>query len=228
MSGGVLEETLITAGAAFTTRAGVRVAAHFGSVAAEMAVCRHGVGLSDRSDDGTIELRGTPEAVAAVVERVTGERLVPGRALRSCGAWWCPVTRHRVLVVAERSAAADLGVVLTAAARLAPGASVMDLTDDYAAIALVGPRARRVVRDAGLLPTALMPLPGAFLPATETVRPGLLLCQDVDHLVLLVPAAHARAAWAHLMAAGRPHGVTCVGREALERLDAVAPPVSLS
>ncbi|MBX5442331.1 MAG: hypothetical protein IRZ32_12505 [Solirubrobacteraceae bacterium] len=117
--------------------------------------------------------------------------------------------------------------MLAAAAQPVPGASVIDLTDDYAAIAIVGPRAPRLVADAGLLPAGSRPLAGRFVPATQAVRPGLLLCRDAERLVLLVPAAHARAAWAHLMAAGRPHGVTCVGREALERLEAVRPPVSL-
>lgn len=227
MTPGGLEETLARAGAVFVTRGGVRAAAHFGSVAAEMAVCRHGVGLSDRSHHGKLELRGDPEAVADVVERVTGERLAPGRALRSCGGWWCPITRHRVLVMADRPAADDLFVVLAAAARPVPGASLMDLSEDYAAIALIGPRARRLVRDAGLLASPLLPVPGGFLPATQTLRPGLLLCQDADHFVVLVPAAHACRTWKHLMAAGRVHGATCVGREALDRLDAVGPTVGL-
>ncbi len=214
-----LEETLGTAGAVFVTRGGARVAAHFGSVAAELAVCRRGVGIADRSDHGTLELRGNAAAVAEAVERVTGERLAPGRALRSAGAWWCPITRHRVLVVADRAAADDLGVVVGAAARLTPGASVIDLEGDYAALGLVGPRAGRVVRDAGLLVAPVLPA-GGFLARAGALTPSMLLREDADAFLLLVPASHARRAWGHLMAAGLAHGVTCVGRDALDRLRA--------
>ena len=35
-----------------------------------------------------------------------------GAAHLSAGAWWCAVTEHRVLIVAEPRAAADLGVVV--------------------------------------------------------------------------------------------------------------------
>src|SRR5262245_8076759 len=42
-----LEQQLGRAGAVFVQRDGVTVAAHFGSTAAELAVCRHGVGVAD-------------------------------------------------------------------------------------------------------------------------------------------------------------------------------------
>lgn len=218
-----LEETLDAAGAAFVTRGSGRVAAHFGSAAGEMAVCRCGVGVADRSDMAKHELRGAPHAVSAVVERLAGTRPAPGRAVRAAGAWWCPVTRHRVLVLADAGARAGLGRRLAAAAAERPGASTIDLSDDYAAIALVGPRATRVARDGGVL-GAVAPA-GGFWPRAGALgghpAPVLLLCEAADRLLLLVPDAHARAAWAHLMRAGRPYGATCVGRDALERLRAV-------
>jgi glycine cleavage system aminomethyltransferase T len=201
-----LQETLRRAGALFVSRGGDLVAAHFGSAAAELAVCRHGVGIADRGDLAVLELRGTPAAVAAVVERITGARLGPGHAVRSGAAWWCPVTRHRVLVLADRAAAADVAVLLSTAAGADADASIIDLSGDYATIGLIGPRAQRVVRDGGLLESSLLP--------------GLLLREDVDSFLLLVPDAHGERAWEHLMGAGRVHGVTCVGRDALDRLRA--------
>ena len=50
-------------GAAMATRHGRRVPAHFGSVGAEEAVCLRSVGMADRSDRETFELRGAPSAV---------------------------------------------------------------------------------------------------------------------------------------------------------------------
>jgi glycine cleavage system aminomethyltransferase T len=230
---GCLEELLGKAGAVFVPRDGALVAANFGSVAAELAVCRHGVGVTDRSDLRTLELRGAPAAVAHVVERVTGLRPITGSAQLSAGAWWCAVTDHRVLIVAEPAAAADLGVVVATAARPVAGASLIDLADDYAAIGLVGPRATLLARDTRLLPrdVAVPPAPGTLATATDTfagLRPALTLCEDAERLLVLVPAAHGAGAWSQLLAAGRMHGASCVGRDALDRLRAVRRPAPIA
>lgn len=230
---GCLEELLSKAGAVFVPRHGTLVAAHFGSVAAELAVCRHGVGVTDRSDLRTLELRGTPAAIAQVSERVTGLRPITGTAHLSAGAWWAAVSDHRILIVAEPAAAADLAVVVATAAHMAAGASLIDLADDYAAIGLVGPRAALLARDTRLLPRELPapPVPGTIATATDTfdgLRPALLLSEDAERLLVLVPAAHGAGAWTQLMAAGRMHGASCVGRDALDRLRAVRRPASIA
>ena len=230
---GCLEELLGKAGAVFVPRNGALVAAHFGSAAAEMAVCRHGVGITDRSDLRTLELRGAPAAIAQVSERVTGLRPLTGAAQLSAGAWWCAVTDHRVLIAADPAAAADLAVVVEAATRPVPGASLIDLADDYAAIGLVGPRAALLARDTRLLPRDLPVPPGAgtLVTATDTfdgLRPALLLCEDPERLLVLVPKAHAAGAWTQLLAAGRMHGASCVGRDALDRLRAVRRPAPIA
>ena len=227
-----LEEMLCRAGAVFVPRNGALVAAHFGSAAAELAVCRHGVGVTDRSDLGTLELRGTPAAVADVTERVTGVRPRPGTAHHSAGAWWCPITDHRLLILAEPAPAADLAVVVATAARSTPGASLIDLSGDYAAIGLVGPRAALLARDSRLLPrdAAARPGPGTLVAAAGTfdgLRPALLLCEDAERLLVHVPAAHGPDAWTQLIAAGRMHGASCVGRDALDRLRAVRRPAPI-
>jgi glycine cleavage system aminomethyltransferase T len=230
---GCLEELLGKAGAVFVPRAGALVAAHFGSVAAELAVCRHGVGVTDRSDLRTLELRGTPEAVAQVSARVTGLRPTTGSAHLSAGAWWCAVTDHRLLIVAEPAAATDLAVVVDTATRSDAGASLINLEDDYAALGLVGPRAVLLARDTRLLSREVPapPTTGTLVTATETfdgLRPALLLCEDPERLLVLVPAAHGGGAWTQLMAAGRMHGASCVGRDALDRLRAVRRPAPIA
>jgi glycine cleavage system aminomethyltransferase T len=218
-----LEETLGSAGAAFAVRGSRRVAVHFGSVPGEIAVCRLGVGVADRSDTGKIELRGPGEAVARVLERTIGQRLMPGWAVQAHGAWWCPVTRHRVLVLGDPPARVE--TMLAPVVAGVPGASIIDLTEDYAGLGVVGPRAELAMRDAGLL-GSVAPV-GGFSPRAGGLTPSLLLREDADRFLLLVPEAHALRAWRHVMAAGRPYGVTCVGRDALDRLRACPPPRSV-
>ena len=80
-------------GATVAERDGRTVVAHYGSVAAELAVCCRGVGLADRSDRATLELRGTRDEIH--------------RALLELGAlgdavWWARLSRTRVIVRCER------------------------------------------------------------------------------------------------------------------------------
>ena len=58
------------------SRHGRRVPAHFGSIAAEEAVCLRSVGMADRSDRDTFELRGTPSAVESALVDAGRVRLV--------------------------------------------------------------------------------------------------------------------------------------------------------
>ena len=55
-----LETVACNHGAVMAERQGRRVPAHFGSAAAEETVCLRGVGMSDRSDRATFEVRGRP------------------------------------------------------------------------------------------------------------------------------------------------------------------------
>jgi hypothetical protein len=103
--------------------------------------------------------------------------------------------------------------------RLAAGAAIAlsCRVPDTTPIELVGPRVRGVLERAGL-------------PADLTAqavrrcwwRDGtvVLLCEDRDRFLALVPASDAGAAWHDLLAAGRPLELSCVGLDALARLAA--------
>ena len=65
-----LETVVRNHGAAMASRHGRQVPAHFGSVGAEEAVCLRAVGMADRSDRDTFELRGAPSAVEAALVAV--------------------------------------------------------------------------------------------------------------------------------------------------------------
>ena len=85
-----LETVARNHGASMAERHGRRVPAHFGCAAAEETVCLRGVGMADRSDRSTLELRGTPSDVE--------------RALIALGefAWYSFLTADRA-VAAHRA-----------------------------------------------------------------------------------------------------------------------------
>jgi heterotetrameric sarcosine oxidase gamma subunit len=218
-----LEDLLAAAGGAMVMRDGDRVATHFSSVAAELAVCRRSVGLAERSDLGTLELRGPATAVQAVIRRLAGDGLTPGEAAKADEAWWCLVTPHRALVLCPGESRDELLAGLVDAAGEAEGASAVDLSGDYAALLLIGPRAEHLVRSTSLVADASAPLPVGGLRLVSGRLPAVLLRQEADRFLALVPRAHACEAWELLLAAGRPHGLACVGRSALDLLRAGAP-----
>src|ERR1700712_491595 len=83
-----LETVVRNHGAVMASRRGRRVPAHFGSVGAEEAVCLQSVGMADRSDRETLELRGTGSAIeqafVALGERAWYSYLSADRAIARC------------------------------------------------------------------------------------------------------------------------------------------------
>jgi len=178
-------------GATLFERNGRGVAAHFGSPASEAAVCRGGVGLAERSDRATLELSGAPAAVDEALQE-----LAPLSDL----AWWVRRSPHRAIVRCEGAA---VGACTSAMLR-AEDVAVDDVSGEHAALDLIGPRARDVLR-------AHLERDGS--PVVLVVR------RDETCVELLVPRVHGPALWNDLLAAGDPYGIACVGLEALEHLE---------
>lgn len=178
-------------GATLAERHGRSVALHFGSPAAEAAVCRSGVGLAERSDRATIELTGAPEAV----DEALGELAHLGPV-----AWWVRSSPRRALVRCEGEAAGGVTSVLLRA----EAADVEDVSARHAALDLLGPRAQGLV-DAHLAQSEV--------PVVTVVR------RDAGCVELLVPRVHGPALWTGLLAEGEELGIACVGLEALEHLE---------
>jgi aminomethyltransferase len=181
-----LHEQTRQAGARFVLRDGWEVAASFGPVAAELGACRASAGIADLSHIGKLELEGPAEALAACSAR--DDRFV----------WWCPLADDNALALSEHVPLAQLRERLED--ELGSDALVVDVTDRFAAVAVVGPRAREVL--AGGLP-------------------GMLLAGDGERFLVVCDPADAAAVWIALSAAGRLLGAAHVGLDALERLDAV-------
>jgi glycine cleavage system aminomethyltransferase T len=181
-----LETVARNHGAAMASRHGRRVPAHFGSVGAEEAVCLRAVGMSDRSDRDTFELRGAPSAVESALVAV-GEY-----------AWCSFVTADRALARCEHEHAAACAELLS---RL-EGLTAVNRTAAYAAIGLIGPRAKELLMEVDLNPT------------------GVVVQEAMGCYEVLLPAERGPELWEFLLEAGADYGLACVGHDALDRLAA--------
>ena len=206
-------------GAVLGQRHGVSVVAHYGSVAAEMAVCRKAAGLVDRRDLARIDVTGAAPWIDHALARVLGAPAPePGRAARAADIWCCRVATDHAVLVGPASALARWRNVLRSAVvagdRIAYGAA--DGASVFAS--LVGPRAARVLDAFGL--------PGSLPPGGVAAPPGpvgLLVREADDAFLLGFEAAHAPAVRSALTLAGAPFGLSRVGSDALERLRIARP-----
>jgi glycine cleavage system aminomethyltransferase T len=181
-----LETVARNHGAAMALRGGRRVPAHFGSVGAEEAVCMRSVGMADRADRETFELRGTPSAVESALVTV-GEY-----------AWCSFVSADRALVRCEQEHAA----VCTALLRNLPEVTSANRTAMYAAIGLIGPRAKELLMEIDLNPS------------------GQIIQEAMGCYEILLPAERGPELWEYLLEAGAGYDLACVGHDALDRLAA--------
>jgi glycine cleavage system aminomethyltransferase T len=179
-----LETVARNHGALIAERHGRRVPASFGSTAAEEAVCQKSVGMSDRSDRDTFELRGDPVSIET--------------ALTELGplVWASFIGADRALVRCEAESSAEVSEVLTHY----PDVSVSIRTAAYAALGLTGPRASELLNEVDLTPSGLIIREGRdsfeiLLPAShgpslwefliEAGEPFDLACVGHDALDLL-------------------------------------------
>jgi heterotetrameric sarcosine oxidase gamma subunit len=218
-----LRERARQAGARFAIRDGWEVASSYGAVAAEVAACRSTAGIADQSHVGKLELEAPGAALRACIAHQAGGALEPGIARADGPRWWCPLGDQRALVLVEHGPVDILGGALER--ELGPaGGSVADVSSQFAAVAIAGPRARALlarVTEIDLARGALSE--GGFRVGPVTDVPAMLLRERDDRFLLLCGSADAEYLWLALSDAGRPLGVVHVGVEALERLAAVRP-----
>jgi glycine cleavage system aminomethyltransferase T len=189
---GPLDSVLRRHGATIVMRNGRCVAAHFGSAASEAAVCLSTVGIADRSDRTTFEFRGAPQDVDVALAA-----LAPLRAR----TWWARTTAQTAIVRCEHTDAPMCSAALIAA----DGALAVDVSNHYAAIGVVGPRA-----------TELLSVADFHTPEGQPI----VLRDGPDSFELLVDAGNGPALWGQLLEAGAPFRLACVGLDALGHLAA--------
>lgn len=228
-SGSVLARTPMerlarAAGANFEQRAGWNVAVSYGNDSgSEDTWLRETVAFADRSHLTKLELQAEPETLAGIVHRASGGLVLEqGRAGLSSGAWWCPVTPTRVLVLAEtelggtRSAAA---AITEAAGNAASNVTILDVTCGLAALALVGPGARELLARFCAIDVreAVTPVAG-FRPGSVARAPGYVLRQGEDQLLIIIGWALGEYLWQVVADAaenlgGGPIGTDTLGRQ---------------
>jgi glycine cleavage system aminomethyltransferase T len=205
------------AGGVMVLREGHAVAGNFGSAATELAVCVKRVGLAVRSDLDTLELAGSePWLAHFLAEALDGREPSPGHATRAAGTWCCRVAPDRAVVIGPWSAAARWTRFVREAIVTGAAIGCTDRSEAASALTLVGPRATRLLDDAGLpeLPVA------GVIESWFAGGPVLLLREAADRFLLVLDSERAVDAWQELFEAGRALGLSMVGTEALERLAA--------
>jgi glycine cleavage system aminomethyltransferase T len=132
---------------------------------------------------------------------VTGPHdLAFGTAARVDGAWWCPVTRERTLVIG----AAEL--------------DALEVTTTLGALAIVGPQARELLARFCALDLRAQSMPvGGFRPGSVARTPGYVLREDAERFVILFGWALGEYLWTVVADAASGLGGAPVGIDALDR-----------
>jgi glycine cleavage system aminomethyltransferase T len=199
-----------------TERDGHTIAANYGSVPGEIAVCMKSVGLADRSDLGALELRASTSLLdRALAARLGDPPVPPGSARRLRDVWYLRLDARRALLVGPH-------VALAAGQTMGKGADLTckDIGATLAMISVVGPRSGRLLA-ATELPDDLAI--GAIGRDPRDPSVIAILRESQRRVLMLVKAAAADAMWSRLLAAGEPLGAAFVGCDALTLLG-VAPP----
>ena len=199
-----MERQARAAGAQFESRDGWNVATSYGSPEQERHACASTAGWVDVSHLGKLELQGS-----GISERAG---LGLGRATRRDGAWWCPLTPDRALVIGERPTT------------IPDASSAVDVGTVFAAMTLVGPLSREVFARfcAADLRPKVTPVNG-LRPVSIARQPGLIVCEAEDRYLFLFGWAVGQYMWTVVEDAAVHLGGRPVGLATLESLAAPLP-----
>jgi heterotetrameric sarcosine oxidase gamma subunit len=181
------------------------------------------VGFADVSHLGKIEIQAGADDLAALVASASGgASLELGHATRAAGAWWCPYSRTRAVVLCSAADTAALRDRLLASVADANGlTSVIDITAAQGAMTILGPLAREVfARFTAIdLRPQITPVQG-WRPGSVARTGGAILCEAPDRYLMLFGAALGQYVWTVVADAAEHLGGGPVGVDALEPLDA--------
>jgi glycine cleavage system aminomethyltransferase T len=211
-------ETCLAASAALHERDGYTVVAHYGSVHGEIAVCMKSVGLADRSDYGALELRGDRELLdRALSARLGDPPLAVRSARRLRTVWYLRLDARHTLLVGPHAALASGPAI--GRGRDRSDLPHRDIGASLSIVAIVGPRAARLLDAAGLPGDLAIGAIGVDAGDSDVVA---ILRESQRSYLALIRAGAADAFWARLLTAGEPLGAAFVGYDALTLLNASA------
>lgn len=215
---GSVPETCLAAGAQLGERDGHVVVALYGSTPGEIAVCMTHVGLADRSDLGTLELRGAQSPLdRALAARLGEPPVAPGAARRQRGIWYLRLDSRRALLVGPHRALASVPPIGEGSDRAELVCN--DIGATTAIVSVIGPRAGRLL-SAAAMPDDLQI--GTIGRDPQDARVVAILREGQRRILILVRASAADAVWGRLLTAGEPLGAAFVGSDALSLLGAAS------
>ncbi len=184
-----MERLARESGARFDQRGGWNVAVGYGEHDGDWA--RETVGFADRSYLRKLEVHvPIPDFRGGVAEQRDG-------------AWWCPVTPSRMLVLGEPTG------------ELPGSSTVVDLTCGLAALSLIGPAAGELLARFCAIDVRDKVTPvGAFRPGSVARTPGYVLREAEDRLLVLAGWALGEYLWRVVADAAEHLGGGPVGADA--------------
>jgi glycine cleavage system aminomethyltransferase T len=186
-----MEREAMSAGAHMELRDGWNVAASFDG---EEPRLRDTVGFADVSHLGKFEVNAPHD-------------LEFGMAVRRDGAWWCPITRERSLVICDPKARPTLD-------------GAIEMTTSYAALTVVGPQSREAFARFCALDLRPQSCPErAFRPGSVARTPGYVVREEGDRFLMLFGWALGRYVWEQVADAVKHLGGGPVGVDALAPIE---------
>ena len=181
-----MERPAHEAGARFERRGGWNVAVGYSSPGRDSTV-----GFADRSHLPKLEVHAPiPDFRSGVAEQRDG-------------AWWCPVTPSRMLVLGEP------------AAGVPEASTVVDVTCGLAAMSLIGPDAGELLARFCAIDVRDKATPvGGFRPGSVARTPGYVLREAEDRLLVMVGWALGEYLWRVVADAAEHLGGGPVGADA--------------
>lgn len=192
--------------------------AHYGSAAAEIAVCSKAVGLAERSDLCLLDVSGAATLVEhALAPAISDSVPAAGEARCVADTWCCRIEPDRALVAGAAGAVDRWRHVVSRVAATTGTAVRADVLPEGEAVSIVGPKAPALM-ERSTLPAGLTP--GGVAGGQVAGAQVWVVCEGELRYLLLFPQGCPVEALEAIGESGRPLGLARVGQEALSHMRA--------
>ena len=192
--------------------------AHYGSAAAEIAVCSKAVGLAERSDLCLLDVSGAATLLEhALAPAISDAVPAAGEARCVADTWCCRIESDRALVAGAAGAVDRWRHVVSRVAATTGTAVKADVLPEGEAVSIVGPKAPALM-ERSMLPAGLTP--GGVAGGQVAGAQVWVVCEDELRYLLLFPRGCPVEALEAIGESGRPLGLARVGHEALSHMRA--------